>query len=48
MLALSHLVLQQGVGEAKCLLFSFLKVGVGQTQAWMPTYVTILRIPQMI
>jgi hypothetical protein len=25
-----------------------LKVGVGQTQAWMPTYVSILRIPQMI
>jgi hypothetical protein len=22
--------------------------GVGQTQAWMPTYVIILRIPQMI
>jgi hypothetical protein len=22
--------------------------GVGQTQAWMPTYVSILRIPQMI
>jgi hypothetical protein len=22
--------------------------GVGQTQVWMPTYVTILRIPQMI
>jgi hypothetical protein len=25
-----------------------LKVGVGQTQAWIPTYVGILRIPQMI
>jgi hypothetical protein len=24
------------------------KDGVGQTQAWMPTYVSILRIPQMI
>jgi hypothetical protein len=22
--------------------------GVGQTQAWMPTYASILRIPQMI
>jgi hypothetical protein len=22
--------------------------GLGQTQAWMPTYVSILRIPQMI
>jgi hypothetical protein len=22
--------------------------GVDQTQAWMPTYVSILRIPQMI
>jgi hypothetical protein len=29
-------------------LFFPLKVGVGQTQAWMPAYVSILRIPQMI
>jgi hypothetical protein len=28
--------------------FFFLKVGVGQTQAWMSAYVSILRIPQMI
>jgi hypothetical protein len=28
--------------------FITLMVGVGQTQAWMPTYVIILRIPQMI
>jgi hypothetical protein len=26
----------------------FLEDGLGQTQAWMPTYVSILRIPQMI
>jgi hypothetical protein len=30
------------------LFFFSLKVGVGQTQAWMPTYVSILRIPHMI
>jgi hypothetical protein len=28
--------------------FSFPDGGAGQTQAWMPTYVSILRIPQMI
>jgi hypothetical protein len=28
--------------------FFFLKVGGSSTQAWMPTYVSILRIPQMI
>jgi hypothetical protein len=28
--------------------FSHPEGGVGQTQAWMPTYVSILRIPQMI
>jgi hypothetical protein len=28
--------------------FFFPKGGVGQTQAWMSTYVSILRIPQMI
>jgi hypothetical protein len=26
----------------------FLEAGVGQNQAWMPTYASILRIPQMI
>jgi hypothetical protein len=26
----------------------FPEVGVGQTQAWMPTYISILSIPQMI
>jgi 5-carboxymethyl-2-hydroxymuconate isomerase len=30
------------------LAFFFPEGGVGQTQAWMPTYVSILRIPQMI
>jgi hypothetical protein len=28
--------------------FFFPEGGVGLTQAWMPTYVSILRIPQMI
>jgi hypothetical protein len=29
-------------------LARFPQGGVGQTQAWTPTYVSILRVPQMI
>jgi hypothetical protein len=36
------------VSANSSVFFFPLKVGVGLTQAWMPTYVSILRIPQMI
>jgi hypothetical protein len=34
-------------GAQTCVMYFFPEGGVGQTQAWMPTYVSILRIPQM-
>jgi hypothetical protein len=36
------------VRDRKGEIFLSLKEGLGQTQAWMPTYVSIIRFPQMI